>query len=166
VLIVGAGGAGKSTLARELARATGLPVTHLDERYWSPGWVPTPDDEWRERIRDLTAADRWILDGNYSATLDLRMERADTLVLLDRPRVACLWGTVRRVLTRTDGRLQAPGCPSKLNAEFVNWVWTYPKRSRPKVLAAVDSHPEIRFVRLRSRAGARQFLRSASAAPQ
>ena len=166
MLIVGAGGAGKSTLARELARATGLPVTHLDERYWHPGWVPTPDDEWRARVGELTAGDRWIVDGNYSATLDLRMERADTLVFLDRPRLACLWGTVRRVFTRKDARLQAPGCPSKLDREFIGWVWTYPTRSRPKVLAAVEAHPEVQFVWLRSRSGARQFLRSARAAPQ
>ena len=71
-----------------------------------------------------------------------------------------------RAFTRKDARLQAPGCPSKLDREFIGWVWTYPTRSRPKVLAAVEAHPEVQFVWLRSRAGARQFLRSVRAAPQ
>jgi len=46
ILVIGCGGAGKSTLAREIASRTGLPLIHLDELHWKPGWVGTPKDEW------------------------------------------------------------------------------------------------------------------------
>jgi adenylate kinase family enzyme len=138
VVILGPGGAGKSTLARELGARTGLPVFHLDRYYWKPGWVPTPDDEWAARQRELFAGDRWIADGNYSRTLHERLARADTIVLLD----FSPWRTVTRILrrtTRNHGRaIQADGCPERYDWEFTRWVATYRRRSRPRVLAAIE----------------------------
>ena len=52
ILILGCGGAGKSTLAGQLGEILDLPVIHLDQEYWQPGWVPTPDDEWLRRVAD------------------------------------------------------------------------------------------------------------------
>ncbi len=68
VAVVGSGGAGKSTLARELGQRTGIPVIHLDEHFWKPGWVATAAEEWRAVQNDLLAADCWIVDGNYGGT--------------------------------------------------------------------------------------------------
>jgi hypothetical protein len=73
VAIVGSGGAGKSTLARELGQRLGLPVIHLDQRFWRPGWLETETEEWAATQQELAAADRWIRDGNYGATLDVRL---------------------------------------------------------------------------------------------
>ena len=89
VAIVGPGGAGKSTFARSLGELTGLPVLHLDRFFWKPGWVETPRDEWRQRQSELAAADRWIADGNYGGTFDERFARADTVIIVARPRLAC-----------------------------------------------------------------------------
>ena len=98
ILVVGSGGAGKSTFARELARRTGLPLVHLDLHYWKPGWTPTPPDEWLGRVRDLVRGDRWIIDGNYVGSLALRLERCDGVVFFDLPRLICLGGIARRWL--------------------------------------------------------------------
>ena len=64
VAIIGSGGAGKSTLARQLGEATGLPVVHLDREYWAPGWVEPPRDEWTRKVALFAAEDAWIMDGN------------------------------------------------------------------------------------------------------
>jgi adenylate kinase family enzyme len=96
VLVDGMMGSGKSTFARELAARTGLPVIHLDVHYWQPGWVRPSDDEWRERQRALLGGDAWIIDGNYNETLALRLERADTVVVLDTP----WWLCARRAFVR------------------------------------------------------------------
>ena len=96
VVVTGMAGAGKSTFSRALSAKTGLPVIHLDVHFWKPGWVPTPDDEWREKQRGLLAGEEWIVDGNYHATLDLRLERADTVVFLDTP----WWICARRAFAR------------------------------------------------------------------
>jgi hypothetical protein len=86
VLVIGICGAGKSTFSRTLARKTGLPLIHLDKEYWKPGWTKTPRDLWRARVGELVAGDRWIIDGNYAGSLDLRLPRADTVVRFDYPR--------------------------------------------------------------------------------
>ena len=85
VLVTGMAGSGKSTFSRSLAAKTGLPVIHLDLHFWKPGWVAPSEREWREKQRGLLAGDAWIADGNYHETLDLRLERADTVVFLDTP---------------------------------------------------------------------------------
>jgi adenylate kinase family enzyme len=92
VMIVGSAGAGKSTLARALARRTGLPLVHLDALYWQPGWVETPRPRWREVQREALAGERWIADGNYGGTLE-RLALADVVVLLEYSRWICLWGS-------------------------------------------------------------------------
>ncbi|MBW4425057.1 MAG: hypothetical protein KME50_11545 [Nostoc desertorum CM1-VF14] len=68
ILIIGSGGAGKSTLARELGTILGLEVIHLDTWYWNPGWVETPKAKWQSIIQSLTLRECWIMDGNYSNT--------------------------------------------------------------------------------------------------
>jgi adenylate kinase family enzyme len=73
VLVTGLAGSGKSTFSRTLAAKTGLPLLHLDLYFWKPGWVAPSESEWREQQRRLLAGDAWIADGNYHATLDLRL---------------------------------------------------------------------------------------------
>ncbi|MEQ1644992.1 MAG: AAA family ATPase, partial [Pyrinomonadaceae bacterium] len=46
VIVIGSGGSGKSTFARELGERTGIEVIHLDQEYWRPNWEKTPSDEW------------------------------------------------------------------------------------------------------------------------
>lgn len=150
VLVIGSGGAGKSTFARRLGAVTGLPVVHLDAHYWQAGWVATPDPDWRATVAELIAGEEWILDGNYGGTLDARLESCDTVVFLDVPRLVCLFRVVKRWLglrgrARPDvGR----GCPERLTWEFVRWVWDYPARRRPDVLARLArlSAPRRAFV--------------------
>jgi adenylate kinase family enzyme len=154
VLVIGSGGAGKSTFARRLGERTGLPVVHLDALYWRPGWVKTPDDQWRATVAELLARDAWILDGNYSGTLELRLAACDTVFFLDLPRRVCLPAVIARRV-RYAGRSRpdcAPGCPEKIDWEFVRWIWRYSTRARPKVLAGLAAlRADQRAVVLRSR---------------
>jgi adenylate kinase family enzyme len=140
VLVIGSGGAGKTTLAVRIAARTGLPLIHLDSLYWRPGWIPTPTDEWERTIAELVQRPLWIMDGNYGGTLEPRLAAADCVVFLDVPRLRCLWRLLKRRV-RHAGRSRpsvAPGCPERLTAEFLRWVWTYPTRRRPGILARLD----------------------------
>lgn len=158
VLVVGCCGAGKSTLALELGRRTGLPVVHLDPLYWGPGWVRPAAADWEATVRVELGRDRWILDGNYKSTLALRLQAADTAVFLDLPRRVCL----RRVLARRLGTRPdpIPGCPERLTADFLRYVWSFRDEHRPEVVAHLDRFAAGggRVVHLRSRAAARVFL--------
>ncbi|MEM8884567.1 MAG: AAA family ATPase [Planctomycetota bacterium] len=136
VMVVGCGGAGKSTLAKRIAACTGLPIIHLDTHFWSPGWVETPPEEWAKRVAALAARDRWVIDGNYSSSIDLRFARADTVVFLDFPRWRCLARVVKRLWqyhgrTRSDMR---EGCPERLTMQFLRYVWHYRATRRARML--------------------------------
>ncbi len=137
VLVIGPGGAGKTTLARAIGERTGLPLIHLDALYWHAGWVPTPSAEWDRIVAELAAQDRWVMDGNYGGTLAVRLAACDAVVFLDRPRLLCLWRIVQRRLRYAFGnRPDLPdGCREQLTWEFVQWVWEYPTRRRPDILA-------------------------------
>lgn len=163
VAVLGPGGAGKTTFSRRLGAVTGLPVVHLDEQHWRPGWTPTPYEAWRAWQEEHLVADGlWIADGNYSSTMHVRLSRADTVVLLYTARSR----RVRRVLRRALGSLgrpvQAPGCPERLDPAFVRWVWRYDVDTRPRVEDAVRQLATAADVhRLVTGADVEAFLRRA-----
>jgi adenylate kinase family enzyme len=138
ILIIGSSGAGKSTFARRLHRAIGLPLIHLDRLYWKPNWVETTDkSEWKRTIENALRGDAWILDGNYSGTLEMRLEKCDAVIFLDLPRLLCIYRILKRVALYKKGSRpdMADGCDERFDWEFVKIVWNYPTRSKPKVEA-------------------------------
>ena len=160
ILIVGPGGAGKSTLARRLGTRTGLPVVHLDQLYWRPGWVEPTPAQWREQLGPVVAAPRWILDGNYGSTVKQRAAAADLVILLDRPRWVTMPNIVRRWV-RHHGRTRpdmAPGCPERLRWAFVTYCWTYRRVSLPKLRRRLAEAGPARVVVLRRRAAIDAFV--------
>lgn len=148
VAIIGTSGSGKSVLARRLGELLGLEVIHLDRYFWQPGWVEPPRDRWRETVAALAARERWVMDGNFSSTVDLRLPVADTIIFMDFPRWRSLWGIAVRWL-RFRGRTRpdlAPGCFEQLDWTFLRWVWRFPKTHRPLVLAKLDQYADGRTV--------------------
>jgi adenylate kinase family enzyme len=142
VLVIGISGAGKSTFSRALAAKTGLPLIHLDTEFWRPGWKITPREQWRAKVAELIEREAWIMDGSFGATLDLRLPRADTVVWFDYPRHACLRRALWRVAT-TYGRVRedlAPGCPEKLDLEFLRYIWDFNANSRPQIVTMLAQH--------------------------
>lgn len=162
VLVIGSGGAGKSTFATRLAQATGLPLVHLDALYWKPGWVETPKSEWAERVAAVAREPRWVMDGNYGGTLDVRTAAADTVIFLDLPRLVCIARVLKRY-ARYRGRSRpdmTPGCAETLSPAFLWWIWRYPAARRPDILARLRSLPAgKRAIILRSTAETEHFLR-------
>ena len=164
VLVIGSGGAGKSTFARHLGTLLNIDVIHLDALYWHPGWVETPRAEWRKVIEGLVRRDAWIIDGNYSNTLDLRLEACDTVIFLDIARLICLWRVLARAIlyrgrTRPD---MAEGCRERLDLGFIRWVWSYKRRTRPQIIEILRQSAQCKqVIWLRSRAEVKRFLTSA-----
>ena len=161
ILVIGSGGSGKSTFARRLGEIHGIEVIHLDSKYWRPGWVETPKDLWRRKVEELIAGDAWIIDGNYSGTLDVRLKACDAVFFLDLPRTVCAWRVLKRALTfRNAARPDmAAGCAEKIDLAFLWWVWNYPARTRPKVLELLEENARgKKIVRLRSRSEVEDFL--------
>ena len=161
ILVIGSGGSGKSTVATRLGELLNLEVSHLDQLFWRPGWVKPAPEEWVQIVTGLTERESWILDGNYGGTLDVRLQKCDTVVFLDLSRWLCLWRIVKRALRyRNQQRpAMAEGCPEKLDLEFVLWVWNYPRLTRPEVAKLLREQSDGKqIVWLRSRRQVEKFL--------
>jgi len=164
ILVVGSGGAGKSTFARQLGELTGLPVVHLDRHFWHAGWKATPTDEWNATVARLATAPEWIMDGNFGGSLAIRAPRCDAVVFFDFPRLVCLWGVLQRWFrfrgqTRPD---MTEGCPERMSLEFLWWIWRYPRRSRQRILTALASvGRDVLVIRVTSRRAVAKILDAA-----
>ena len=164
VLVIGNSGGGKSTLARQLGEKLGLPVIHLDVLFWKPGWVESDRDDYRARVIEALKEPEWICDGNFTSTFGLRMALSDTIIWIDRPRLQCLFRAIWRAVTyRRGGRPDmAEGCDEKIDFEFYGFIWTYDRKVRPKLEAALAEHgTHARLVRLTSDRETADFLAEA-----
>lgn len=152
VVVLGRGGAGKSSFALELSGITGLPVFELDKYFWSEALAPLPTEQWVMAQKQLSAGHQWIMDGDlglYDAPA-VRLHRADTAVVLDLSLVRCAGRAARR---------------SREGAGFWLWLLTWRWRSRGRVLDAVAAHaPHARLIVLRTPAQVRRFLAAAATA--
>ena len=162
VLIIGCGGAGKSTLARALGEKTGLPVVHLDSIFWLPGWVEMEKDAFDQRLREEMAKEAWIMDGNVNRTMEERIAHCDTIIYLDFSRFACLRGVLKRVIT-TYGKVRpdmGEGCPERLDWEFLKWVWNFNKNKRERYYRMLNEAEGKETVVLKNRCMVKRFLQS------
>jgi adenylate kinase family enzyme len=151
VLIIGPCGAGKSTLATELAHRLNLPVHHMDQLNWKPGWVESSQDEIRAKLTDIVATDRWLIDGNYGGTLAERLDRADAVVYLDYPIRLCVARLFRRLWTYR-GRTRpdmTEGCPERFDFAFLLYLLRWNSGPRPRTEAKLIGH-EAKVIRLKS----------------
>ena len=161
IVIIGCGGAGKSTLARQLGQKWNIPVVHLDKLFWKPGWVEMPKDEFDELLRQEMAKEKWIMDGNFKRTLPERIARCDTVIYLDFSRFACLLGVLKRIVT-TYGTVRpdmGEGCPERVDFEFLKWVWNYNKNKRERNHKLLLESAHARVIILKNRRQVKQFLK-------
>jgi adenylate kinase family enzyme len=160
IMIIGCGGSGKSTLAQQLGEKTGLPVVHLDQLFWTPGWVSVSKEEFDRRHREALAREKWIMDGNFDRTIPERITRCDTVVYLDFSRFACLMGVAKRILT-TYGKVRpdmGEGCPERFDWEFLQWVWNFNKNKRERNYRLLKNAQGIQVIILKNRRQVRRFL--------
>ena len=104
ISIIGTAGSGKTTLARRLAAALGLPHLELDSVFHQPGWTPLPDEEFTGIVADFVAQDRWVVCGKYKQVRPIVFGRADTIVCLDHNRLRQTLRVARRTVRRAARR--------------------------------------------------------------
>lgn len=163
IWVVGPPGSGKSTVAKALGARLSVPPVHLDEWFWSPGWVKTPTEDFVARVDAWTATPRWVVDGNYGAIDREYFQRADLVVWLDLP----LTVTFPRLLVRTArrvflGETCCNGNRERLRAVLTpnddSILWYAARTDGPRRRRYAADLPARPHVRLRHPAAVRRWL--------
>lgn len=125
ILIIGSPGAGKSTLARKLAKKLDLPLVYLDQIWHRKDCTTLSRAEFDERLQTELAKPAWIIDGNYMRTLAMRLQKTDLVIYLDYPTELCLQGIKERI---GKPREDLPWQETKLDPGFEAFVKDFPSK--------------------------------------
>ncbi len=157
ILIIGCPGSGKSTLARALQEKTGLPLCHLDMLYWNADKTVVEKPVFLDRLSRVLATDRWIIDGNFSSTMEMRLAACDTVIFLDYPTDLCIESVRAR---RGKPRPDLPWIEQEEDAEFMAYIKSFAIERRPQILELLEKYGDKRIFIFKSRAEADAFLQS------
>ncbi len=155
VIIIGCPGAGKSTFARKLSEATGLPLVHLDMLYWNEDKTHIDTSALIEKVSRVMVGNAWIIDGNYLSTLEMRLQCCDTVFFLDIPTQECLRGIEER---RGKVRADMPWIESETDEELVAFVKSFSAECRPKMMAMMDKYDDKNIVVFKTREQIEEYL--------
>ena len=156
-IIIGCPGSGKSTFSRTLHEKTSLPLYHLDMLYWNSDRTTVSKEVFRERLQSILVLDKWIIDGNYGSTIEMRLKECDSVFFLDYPLEVCIDGVRQRKGTvRTD----MPWVETEDDEEFLQFIRDFEKRSRPKIIELLGKYTDKNIIIFKSREDADGYLKN------
>ena len=155
-IIIGCPGSGKTTFAEKLQKKTNLPLYYLDAIWHKPDKTHISREEFDERIKEIFASSEWIIDGNYSRTIEMRLKECDSVFLFDLPTEVCLQGATERI---GKGRYDLPWLETELDPEFAGFIKDFKENSLPKIYNLLEKYKnEKQIVIFKSREEADKFL--------
>ena len=156
IIVIGCPGSGKSTFSRELHNKTSIPLYHLDMMYWNADKTKVEKCFFLEQLNNVLNEDMWIIDGNYGSTMELRMQKCDTVIFLDYPLEVCLCGIKER---QNKPRSDMPWINTENDdTEFIEFIKNYNSQSRPNVIELLDKYSDKNIHIFKSREEADVFL--------
>ena len=155
ILVIGCPGCGESTFAKTLHAVTGIPLVHLDNLFWNTDKTTVEKAVFHERLAAVLQEDAWIIDGNYSSTMEWRIQACDTVIILDYPTDVCLAGVRER---RGTPRSDLPWVETEDDPEFTAYIRCFPTQGRPQILQLLERYADKERLVFTDRAEADAFL--------
>ena len=155
IIVIGCPGSGKSTLSRKLHNITEIPLYHLDMMFWNEDKTTAEKSVFLKRLSEVLTKDSWIIDGNFSSTMECRMNECDTVIFLDYPTEICLYGVEKR---RGKPRGDIPWIETEEDEEFTEFIKTFNVSRKPAILELLDKYKEKNILIFKSREEADIFL--------
>ncbi len=156
VIVIGCPGSGKTTFAEKLNKCTGLPLYYLDAIWHKPDKTHISREEFDERMLEIFSEDKWIIDGNYKRTIEMRLKECDTVFLFDLPTEVCLQGATDRI---GKGRYDLPWLETELDTEFKQFIEEFPKDTLPYIYELIDKcKSEKQVIIFKSRKEADEYI--------
>lgn len=138
-IVIGCPGSGKTTFAEKLQKKTGLPLYYLDAIWHKPDRTHISRNDFDIRLQEIMDEDSWIVDGNYSRTLEVRIRHCDTVFFFDLTTEDCLWGATERL---GKGRYDMPWIDTELDPKLKLEIEEFPEKVRPLILELFAKYAE------------------------
>ena len=156
IIVIGCPGSGKSTFSKSLHKITKIPLYHLDMLFWNEDKTTVEKSVFLDRLSKIIENSEWIIDGNYGSTMELRMQKCDTVIFLDYPSDVCLDGIKER---KGKPRSDMPWIESDEDDEdFIECIKNYNSQSRPKVTELLKRYSHKDIYIFSNRIQAEEFL--------
>ena len=157
VIVIGCPGSGKTIFAEKLNKCTCLPLYYLDAIWHKPDKTHISREEFDERITEIFKKDKWIIDGNYKRTIEMRLKECDTVFLFDLPTEVCLQGVTERI---GKGRYDLPWLERELDPEFKTFIEQFPYDTLPYIYELLDKYKDNKnIIIFKSRNDADEYIR-------
>lgn len=158
IIVIGSPGAGKSVFSQKLKEITKLPLYHLDMLYHKADGSHISKEEFADKLKEILEKDKWIIDGNYQRTLEMRFKECDTVFLLDFPTDVCLEGAKSRVGKKRD---DMPWVEEKLDENFKQTIITFANEKLSQIYELLDKYKEnINIIIFKSREEADNYIKT------
>lgn len=155
IIVIGCPGSGKSTLSKKLHEITNLPLYHLDMIYWKENKTTIDRQDFIDKLITIMQQDKWIIDGNYASTMELRIKECDTIIFLDYPVDICLNGIKTR---KNQKRSDIPWISDSDDLEFLEFIKNYNQNNKPQVLELLNKYKDKEIYIFTNRSDTEKFL--------
>ena len=156
IIVIGCPGSGKTTFAEKLCDKIGIPLFYLDAIWHKPDRTHISRDEFDVRLGEILELDSWIIDGNYSRTVELRIKACDTVFLFDLPTEICVEGATARL---GKGRYDMPWIDTTLSQDLKEEILAFPSKNLPAIYGLLEKYKKDKNVVIfKSRAQADTYL--------
>ena len=156
IIVIGCPGAGKTTFAEQLRDRIGLPLFYLDAIWHKPDRTHISREEYDMRLGEILALDSWIIDGNYSRTIERRLAACDTVFLFDLPVEVCLAGATARLGKE---RYDMPWIDTELDPRLKEEIEAFPTQNLPAIYALFERYSDKHVVVFKSREESDAYLK-------
>lgn len=164
IIIIGGNGSGKTTFAIQLSEKLNIPLIFIDKIYWTDNWKRADETVANSILKAEIQKDKWIIDGNHTASIPERLKVCDTVFYFDFSSVNCLVGSIKRVIKNYGIQRDDVGGTNNIEKfdiskiAFFKAVIRFNKQNRALYYKMIDDVPDVNLIVFKNRKQMNDYL--------